>query len=431
MSQNKLLIISIDALNARDLDYIQELHNFKSFFTNGSYVKEVTSIYPTLTYCCHSSIITGNYPDVHGVFHNEKANPDYHLVQDWFWYKDDIKVETLFDLAVANKLKTANVLWPVMASARKAIKYNVPEIWSDRGISSTKLFLKNGTLNMLPTVLKFQNLLDEKKQPHLDNFSEAVAIHTLKTKKPDLFTLHLTQLDTIRHQKGVFSPDAYKVLDTVNERLGRIFEVMKKSKTFDQTNIILLGDHGGNDFDHYILMNSLFYQAGLITLDDDHKIRDWKAYANSAGGSVQIHLKTPSDSKLYAQVKEILENFTHKKDSPIKYLFTTNDTKVNHHLFGTYSFVLEAKDSFIFGNYIRDHEVIPSSQIEHAYKCDHGFLPSHKNLKTLLLGKGPDISQGQIIEKCNLVDEGPTFAKLLNLQFKHCQGQIIEGFLKS
>jgi len=430
MSQNKLLIISIDALNAMDLDYIKNLENFKPFFTSGSYIKEVTSVYPTLTYCCHSSIITGNYPDVHGVFHNEQVNPDYHLVQDWFWFKDDIKVETLFDLAVAKKLKTANVLWPVMGSAGSSIKYNVPEIWSDRGISSTKLFLKHGSYNMLPTVLKFQDLLDAKKQPNLDNFSEAVAIHTLKTKKPDLLTLHLTELDTIRHQKGVFSDDVYTVLGKVNECLGHIFEAMKKANTFDKTNIILLGDHGGNDFDHYILLNSLFHQAGLITLDDNGKVSDWEAYANSAGGSVQVHLKTPSDSKLYTQVKELLEEFTNRKNSPIKHLFTTADTKINNHLSGTYSFVLEAKDNYIFGSYIREYDIIPSSDIKNSYKCDHGFLPSHKNLKTLLLGKGPDISEGIIIEKCNLVDEGPTFAKLLNLEFMHCQGHVIEGFIR-
>lgn len=430
MSQNKLLIISIDALNAKDLSYIKELNNFKPFFTNGSYVKEVTAVYPTLTYCCHSSIITGNFPDVHGIFHNEQVNPYYHLVQDWFWLKEHIKVETLFDLAVTKKLKTANVLWPVMGSAGKAIKYNVPEIWSDRGVSSTKLFLKHGSTNMLPTVLKFQKLLNGKKQPNLDNFSEAVTIYTLKTKKPDLLTLHLTQLDTIRHQKGVFSADAYQVLDKVNERLGHIFDVMKKANIYDHTNIILLGDHGGNDFDHYILLNSLFHKEGLITLDDAGQITDWKAYANSAGGSVQVHLKTPSDSQVYAKVKSLLEGFYTKKNTPIKHMFTTTDTKINNHLFGTYSFVLEAKDGFIFGNHIRDHQVIPSSDIPHSYLCDHGFLPSHENLKTLLLGKGPDINEGQVIESCQLVDEGPTFAKLLNLEFIHCHGHVIEGFIK-
>lgn len=430
MSAKKLLIISIDALNAKDLDYIKKLENFKDFFINGSYVKEVTAVYPTLTYCCHSSIITGNYPDVHGVFHNEQVNPDYHLVQDWFWYKDNIKVETLFDLATSNKLTTANVLWPVMASAGKAIKYNVPEIWSDRGVSSTKLFLKHGTYNMLPAVLKYQKLLKGKEQPYLDNFSEAVAINTLKTKRPDLLTLHLTELDTIRHKKGVFSKDVYTVLDKVNERLGHIFDAMKKAKTFDQTNIILLGDHGGNDFDKYILINSLFHKAGLIITDDQGNITDWQAYANSAGGSNQIHLKTPSDSKLYTQVKEILESFTHKDDSPIKQMFTTSDTKVKHHLFGTYSFVLEAKDDYIFGNFIREHSVIPSSDIENTYVCDHGFLPSHRNLKTLLIGKGPDINKGHVIEQCGLVDEGPTFAKLLDLEFMHCHGNIIDGFIK-
>lgn len=430
MYQNKLLIISIDALNAKDLDYIKQLNNFKTFFDNGSYVKEVTAVYPTLTYCCHSSIITGNYPDVHGVFHNEHANPDYHLAQDWFWFKDDIQIETLFDLAKAKNLKTANVLWPVMGSAGDSIKYNVPEIWSDRGISSTKLFLKHGSTNMIPAVVKNQKLLNAKEQPNLDNFSEALAIYMLKTKKPDLLTLHLTELDAIRHHEGVFGAHVEEVLDTVNERLGRIFETMKKANTYDTTNIILLGDHGGNNYDKYILLNSIFYKEGLITINDEGSITDWQVYANSAGGSVHVHLKKPSDSELYNKVNDILLDFTTSEDSPIKYLFTTTDTKTKHHLFGTYSFVLEAKDEYVFGNFIRESSIIPSSDIKNTYKCDHGFLPSHKNLKTLLLGKGPDISEGTVIDKCNLVDEGPTFAKLLDTEFLHCHGKVIEEFIK-
>ena len=182
--------------------------------------------------------------------------------------------------------------------------------------------------------------------------------------------------------------------------------------------------------DRFFLINSLFYKAGLITLDSHHKIKEWKAYANSAGGSVQIHLKTPSDSHLYTQVKDILETFTQKESSPIKHFFTKSEIKSKHHLFGPYSFILEAKDDYVFGDFIGKKDVIPRSDIQGAYKCDHGFLPSHENLKTLLLGKGPNISQGQVIDHCNLVDEGPTFARLLNLEFKSCQGHVIKKFIK-
>lgn len=428
--KNKLFIFSIDALNAKDLDYIKELTHFKPFFEEGSYVKEVDAVYPTLTYCCHTSIITGNYPDVHGIFHNEVANPKYNMVQDWFWFKKDIKTDTLFDLAIRQKLSCASLLWPVMASAGKAIKYNVPEIWSDRGESSTKLFLKHGSLKMLPSVLKHQKKLKGKQQPYLDNFTEALTIETIIKKKPDLLTVHFTELDTMRHIHGVFSPEAYKALDSINQRLGHIIEAIKKASVFESTNIILLGDHGGNDFDKMILLNSLFHKEGLLELDSDGTIKDWKAYGNNAGGSIQVHLKDPMDTQLYNQVKSLLTELTEMDNSPIKHLFSSNETRVKEHLFGTYSFVLEAKDGYIFRNHIKESLVIDRTEIEGAYHCDHGFLPSHENLKTLFIAKGPAINKGVVVPHCCLVDEGPTLAKLLDLEFTKCDGHVINELLK-
>ena len=61
--RNKLLIVSLDALNAKDLSYLQNLKIFRQFMDEGSYVRSVDSVYPSLTYCCHTSIITGTYPN--------------------------------------------------------------------------------------------------------------------------------------------------------------------------------------------------------------------------------------------------------------------------------------------------------------------------------------------------------------------------------
>ena len=61
--RSKYIIISIDALRSEDLDFLKTLTNFSKIIDNGSVVKKVTSIYPSVTYPCHASIITGCYPD--------------------------------------------------------------------------------------------------------------------------------------------------------------------------------------------------------------------------------------------------------------------------------------------------------------------------------------------------------------------------------
>ena len=416
---NKLLIISLDALNAKDLPHLHTLQNFKQFMDKGSYVKSVDSVYPSLTYCCHTSIITGTYPNRHGIYHNEIANSKDPLRQEWHWYKKAIQVPTLFDAAKRKNLKTASVLWPVMANAKSAIDYNIPEIWSDHGKSMFSLYIKNGSFSMLPLVLKNKKLLNGKKQPELDEFIEAVSTDILVRKKPDLMTIHFTELDTIRHVHGVFSKEAYSVIDKLDKRIGRLIEALKSANIYDTTNIVLLGDHGGNDFDHVVFLNTLFKKEGLSE----------QAYANSAGGSVQIQLSNPTDTKLYSQVQQILADFSSAKDSPIKHFFTREEVLTSHHLDGPYSFILEAKDGYIFRNHTLNEIVIPREQLPNSYISDHGFLPEHENLKTLFFAKGPDIRSGVVLEQGCLVDEAPTFAKLLKVALPNIDGHALDALL--
>jgi predicted AlkP superfamily pyrophosphatase or phosphodiesterase len=416
---NKLLIISLDALNAKDLPYLQTLKNFKNFMEKGSYVKSVDSVYPSLTYCCHTSIITGTYPNRHGIFHNEIANPKDPLRQEWHWYKKAIQVPTLFDAAKRKNLKTASVLWPVMANAKSSIDYNIPEIWSDHGKSMFSLYIKNGSLSMLPLVIKHKNLLKGKQQPELDDFIEAISADIIAHKKPDLMTIHFTELDSIRHVHGVFSEQAYQVMDKLDRRIGTLIEALKAANVYETTNIVLLGDHGGNDFEHIIFLNTLLKKEGLSE----------QAYANSAGGSVQVQLSNPTDTRLYSRVKQVLADFAASDDSPIKSLFTREEVLSSHHLDGPYSFILEAKDGYIFRNHIFNETVIHRDQLPNSYLSDHGFLPEHENLKTLFFAKGPDIRSGITLDTACLVDEAPTFAKLLKVALPDIDGHALDKLL--
>jgi len=429
MKPNRLLIISIDALNAKDFDYISTLPNFSRFIQEGSYVKNVFSVYPSQTYCCHTSIITGNYPNKHGIFHNEVSNPEVSLLQDWFWYKKDIQSPTLFDLAYSMGLSTAAVLWPVMAHAGKSITHNIPEIWSDHGKSSFNLFLKNGSLHLLPLVLKHQKKLKGKQQPYLDNFSEAVAIDLITKKRPHVFAIHFTELDTMRHYHGVFSKEAYAAMASADTRIGHLIEALKQNNLYDTSNIILLGDHGGTDYTQAILLNSLFKQEGLLQTDSDNKITQWQAYANGCGGSCQIVLRDPTDSALYKQVEQVLTHYAKQKDSPLLQVLTAAQSDELHHTSGNYSFFVEAKDGYIFKNNLASSILTSLEEIKCSYICDHGYLPTHENMRTLLLAKGPDIRKGVILSDANLVDEGPTFASLLKGSLGNTDGIVLEELL--
>lgn len=430
MKPNKLLILSLDALNYHDFDTLKQLPNIGKFFSEGAYVRKVSSVYPSLTYTCHTSIGTGHYPATHGIYNNEYAQPEQPTTQDWRWFEKDIQSPTFFDYAKQAGLSTATVLWPVMASA--TTKYNVPEIWSpDHSIPSYKLILGNCTKNVIWPILKYARLTKGTSQPYLDNFTEKVSLHILKKHRPDVMAVHLTELDTFRHLDGLHGPRAATALRSLDQRVGHLLAQVKANGDEAHTNIVLLGDHGTHDFTQVIEVNSFFINEGLLTVDSFGHIQTWQAYACTCGGSCHIHLNHGADDykALLEKVATSLEKLVASHPEAIKSVINAQEAAESFKLSGDFEFILEAMDTYAFRNGLSGQLFHDRSLEEKPYYGDHGYLPTHQDMATMLLMKGPDIKKGAVLETATLVDEGPTFAHLLGTNMEKVEGRILHELL--
>ncbi|MBR3999952.1 MAG: alkaline phosphatase family protein, partial [Clostridia bacterium] len=111
--KHKIIVMSADALVADDMEQLKEMPNFKKYLAGSSCIRHVKSIYPTITYPCHTTMATGCYPDRHGIPGNLKS--PYLYTQNpipWLWERDNVKVPDIFDTAKAAGLTTAAVFWP-------------------------------------------------------------------------------------------------------------------------------------------------------------------------------------------------------------------------------------------------------------------------------------------------------------------------------
>ena len=127
-----VLLISYDAFSEVDWELAKSLPNLAKLLQNGSYTTKLRSVYPTLTYTVHTTMVTGRYPDKHGIFHNNPLQPFIpEKNQEWFWFRDAIKVPTIYDAVKKNKMTTAGLLWPV--SGRSSITFNMPEVHAING----------------------------------------------------------------------------------------------------------------------------------------------------------------------------------------------------------------------------------------------------------------------------------------------------------
>lgn len=422
------IIISFDAVGSRDWSTLQELPHFKKFIDNSAYCKEVSSVYPSLTYPAHTSIVTGNYPNRHGIINNKLIQPKRET-PDWFWKRKYVKGTTFYDEARKSGMKVAALLWPVTAGAK--IHYNIPEILANRPWETQELvsFLNGSPIYELELLRNFGHLRDGVKQPALDNFTQQSLLHTLRKYKPGLTMVHFTDVDSNLHDYGIDAPEVKAAFLRHDTRLKEIIETLKSAEMYDDSAIIILGDHSQIAVKNVIYPNYLLKRKGYITLKNN-KIQSWRAYAHNCDGSCYIYLKDKNDLELKAEIKKVLEEMKEQFPEAIEYIFTGEEAEAMG-ADGDCAFMLEAFEGWYFLAEYEEltTEVNMKSNKAHMMLGTHGFLPKKNNYNTFFAAKGVGIASDVEVKEMSLVDEGPTIAKLLGLELPDTDGKVIKELL--
>ena len=428
---NHLIVISFDCLSALDFPILQELPHFRELLAHGSYCKNVESIYPSVTYPCHATIVTGKYPNRHGIINNTFLQPG-RPSPDWFWQRRQIKGTTIYDEAKKAGLSTAALLWPVTAKAK--IDYNMPEIFANRPWHhQIAVSLCNGSpLYQLDMNRRFGHIRNGLHQPELDDFVLESTVQTIKSKKPNLLLVHFTDLDTQRHYHGFSSQEAIDAIHRHNTRLGRILQAIKECGMEENSTIIALGDHSALDESKAVKPNVLLHEHGLIEIDQRGKMIDWKAYCKSCDGSAYIYVKHQDDFETKEAVAELLHYLVKDKRNGIETVLTGEEAGAKG-ADPTALYMIEAQQGFYFkedfqGEYIDSITADDVKARRYTY-ASHGYSPEKENYATMLIAAGKGIRKNVVLPHIHLVDEGPTFARLLGLDFEDTDGRIVEELL--
>ncbi|KMT23162.1 ectonucleotide pyrophosphatase/phosphodiesterase [Clostridium cylindrosporum] len=409
-----LIILSLDGLSSNDFEYIKNLKGFKSLLERGSYIENVETVYPSLTYPVHATVVTGKYPKNHGIVSN-KVLDEGNLDREWYWYRKYISGDTIYDAARRDGLKTAAFLWPVAAGAK--INYNLPEIWATKKYEkdALKLLLSGSKAFMIDLELRFGKLRRGIKQPFLDDFVSASVAHTIKSKRPNLMLVHFIDLDTQRHDYGVDSPEAKAALDRLDIRIQNIISALKEAYMYDDTAIIAFGDHSQIDAHIKIKPNVLFSENNLLDVDSKGLFRNYKAYFDSCDGSGYIYVK---DKKSLYNVKTILEDLKNK--GIIESIYSTEEAAflgANTNC----SFMIEASRGYYFsdefhGDYL---EFLPHPIGQ------HGYSPLKEDYNALFIASGKGIKKGVKLKKGHIINYAKTFSALLGFTLKEAEGDVI------
>jgi len=426
-----LIVISFDCLSALDFPMLKELPHFNELLKNGSYCENVETIYPSLTYPCHTSIVTGNYPNRHGIVNNTFLQPGW-LSPDWYWHRKHIKGTTLYDEAKKQGMKTAALLWPVTARAK--IDYHMPEIFANRPWHhQIPVSLWNGSFfYQLEMNFRFGHIRKGLKQPALDEFVLESTVYTIKCKKPDLLLVHFVDLDSQRHYHGFSSKEAVSAIRRHDKRLGRIVDALKEAGIYENSTIVALGDHSQLDHSKAIKPNVLFKERGLIQVNQKGKVIDWKAYCKSCDGSAYIYVKDQNDFETKEKVRKLFEQLVQDENSGIERVFSSEEA-YQMGADGNAFLMIEAQKGYYFKEYVEGKYIddITEKDVKEGRFtfASHGYSPKKDHYRTFFMAAGKGIRSNVVIPSMCLVDEGPTFARLLGLDLGETDGKVINKLL--
>lgn len=429
MEKKYLHILSFDGLSKVDIKKIENMPNFRKFLKKASGCKSVKSVYPSITYCAHTSITTGRFPNKHGIVNNTKLQAN-RKSPDWYWYDKDIKVDSFQKLAKERGYDILSIFWPVTAGS-KFIKYNMPEIFANRwwktqiGVS-----LVNGSPGFQYVLnSKFGKLRNGIKEPELDNFSHQSFLYALENFRADINMIHYIDLDSQRHEFGFNSKEADEALERLDKRLGDVIEKLKELGIYEDSVLVVLGDHSSRDGHSNIYINTLFEQAGFLEKNKDETVKKYSVISKSSDGSAYVY----ADDKIKdEEIMEILEPLQEK--GVIEKIYSSKEAE-NLGADSKCRFMLEASEGYFFIDDVKEKVIITFEELkkrgEKVHVNNHGYSPyEKKDYETVFFISGKGIKENVMLDEMSLVDEGPTFAKIMGFDMKNVDGEVKVEFLE-
>ncbi len=434
--KKKVFAFSADALVGEDIAYLATRPNFSRIMKDAARAEHVQSVYPSITYPAHAAMITGCYPDKNGIEKNGFLTMQNAASTDWLLEFSEFKCEDLFAAAKRAGCTTANVYWPIMGN-NPNIDYNINEyFFPDPAEGVLEGFAKFGANEATLDVIRENLPLFTRREPEgeltnrensYEYFINGCVCSLIRRYQPDLLAVHNCVMDNTRHCFGIFSEYRKPALDLLDEWLGEIVQAMEDAGVYEDTNFVLISDHGQMDYDRCIYLNKLMLDAGWFTTNEDNSaIADYQAFSYANGMSTYVYLKDPADKDLYARVENFLQEAYMSGKYGIERVYDKAEVKARYHLDGPFSFIIEAKAGCSF----RDRWVVDSVVSDpFPTKGNHGYLPE-KGPWPVFIAAGPAFRPGATVPVAHLVNMAPTMAAALGIALPQADGEPLTALLR-
>ncbi|WP_114778548.1 alkaline phosphatase family protein [Botryobacter ruber] len=418
-SAKHVILISIDGFRPdfyRDSSW--PAPNLQKLLAEGVYAEGVNSVFPSVTYPSHTTLVTGALPARHGVYYN---SPYGAAKGQWYWESNYIKTPTLWDAVKKAGMKSGSIMWPVTVGA--PIDFNFPVRRADEDEQTDQLSITRPLVSpatLLDDIEKATNTKFKRSDFNHDNLDRTVgrmANHIIATQKPNLMAIHFLSMDHAGHSYGRDGNHIRESLVLVDSLVGAVLKTVEKAGIKNQTAIIITGDHGMVTRTTSLSPNVWLAQNGLLGNNG------WKAKFHPAGGAAFLYLKDKNDTETLRKVQQLLANLpAHQKK-----LFRVVDRKEMDAVGANPEPVL----ALAFAKGVAYGGAQEGEAVKPAKKGGtHGYFPDFQEIRTGFIATGAGINKGVVIKQMGVQDVAPVVARLLGLDFKAPDGTLHSAILR-
>ncbi len=344
-----LILVSFDGFR---WDYIErgESPNLKALAARGVRAQGLIPSFPSVTFPNHYTIVTGLYPEHHGIVANNMEDPSWperftmssQTALDQRWWGG----EPLWVTARLQNLRSASVFWPGSEVPIGAIW---PNYWT-----------------------KFDD-----NMPNVDRVNHALDLLALpEGERPSVITVYFSEADHVGHDDGPDSPEMSDAIRHLDASLGLLEAGLKQLHLLDRTTIVVVSDHGMTPLsdDRVVFLDDF--------LDLSHvDVVDW-------GQAVQLRPRTGSIADVYSALKDKHPAMTvyRREEMPARLHYRDNSR--------IQPVIALARE----GWEITSHERWANDVARHRKRGGaHGYDPAYKSMHGLFVATGPRVRRRGVV----------------------------------
>ncbi len=366
--QPYVLFVSYDAFRWDYLDrgITPRMHDF---YEDGVRALSFQPAFPSKTFPNHLSIITGMYPENHGIITNNFENPftkeKYNLSlrnavrnRKWYWG------EPFWVTAKRYGIKTASFYWPSSSVTDSSYSPDYYKIF-DKSISFTA---------RVDTVISWFQM-PYKERPHF-------------------ITLYFCLTDDYGHKYG---PNSEKINEAVSEMdkiTGYIVDEIERIGMKDSINVIILSDHGMADISRERVINI------------EKMLPDFNVKYSNSGPMMMIKPEVKDIDRVYEILKAKENHFKvyYREEVPEYFHYSENPF--------IYPLVLVADLGW---SLVDNNSEVKYTTDDYDNKGNHGYDNHELDMHGIFIAKGPAFKKGYKTGTLWNIDVYPLLCKIFNI----------------